>query len=403
VLDLTDLDNFTNGFPHAVFTELRQQRPVFFHEPTDRTPGGEGFWVLTRHADVLAAAADAEALSSHCGGPRTDGGTLIEDLPDGLAAGVLLNMMDDPRHNLLRRSTLPCVTPRALARLEADLARRAEAIVETAVEQGTCDFLVEVAAELPLQAIAGLMGIPQDDRHELFTWAEAMLDYDGRALGESTEATAAANAAMFDYGRRLLDEKRAGTGTTDDILDALVQSGLATKAEQQMFFSLLVAAGVETTRNSIAVGLLALVDNEDQWRTLDDDRSLLPSAVEEILRWASSATYNRRTATREMRIRDHTIAPGDKVTLWWASANRDEDVFDEPFRFDVRRDPNPHLAFGHGAHFCLGTNLARLEIRVLLSALLGRVASIELAGPPEWSRTNKHTGIRHLPVALTAR
>jgi cytochrome P450 len=403
VIDLTDLDNFAYGFPHDLFAELRRERSVFFHEPTERTPGGEGFWVITRHADVLAAAAHATALSSHCGGERASGGTLIEDLPDGLVAGVLLNMMDDPRHNRIRRLALPCVTPKALAQLEADLTRRANSIVEAAVDKGTCDFLVEVAAELPLQAIAGLMGIPQGDRHELFAWAEAMLDYDDRQLGESTEATAAANAAMFDYGRRLLDGKRDDDNEPGDILAAVMQHDVTTELEQQMFFSLLVAAGTETTRNSIAVGLLAFLDNWDQWLVVDDDRSLVPSAVEEILRWASSTTYNRRTATRAIHVDQHTIAAGDKVTLWWASANRDEHVFGDPFRFDVRRDPNPHLAFGHGTHFCLGANLARLEIRVMLAALFDQVAAIELAGPPEWTRTNKHTGIRHLPVTITAR
>jgi cytochrome P450 len=259
VIDLTDLDNFAYGFPHDLFAELRRERSVFFHEPTERTPGGEGFCVITRHADVLAAAAHATALSSHCGGEHASGGTLIEDLPDGLVAGVLLNMMDDPRHNRIRRLALPCVTPKALAQLEADLTRRANSIVEAAVDKGTCDFLVEVAAELPLQAIAGLMGIPQGDRHELFAWAEAMLDYDDRQLGESTEATAAANAAMFDYGRRLLDGKRDDDNEPGDILAAVMQHDVTTELEQQMFFSLLVAAGTETTRNSIAVGLLAFL------------------------------------------------------------------------------------------------------------------------------------------------
>jgi cytochrome P450 len=149
--------------------------------------------------------------------------------------------------------------------------------------------------------------------------------------------------------------------------------------------------------------MLAFIDNDDQWRALEDDRSLLPTAVDEILRWASSTAYNRRTATRELRIREHAIAPGDKVTLWWASANRDDDVFADAAQFDVSRDPNPHLAFGHGTHFCLGANLARLEIRVMLTALLDRVAKVELDGPPEWTRTNKHNGIRHLPVTLTPR
>jgi cytochrome P450 len=405
VVDLTDLDNFAHGFPHALFTELRREQPVFFHEPTERTPGDEGFWVLTRHADVLAAAANAATFSSHCGGTRTDGGTLIEDLPAGLAAGVLLNMMDDPRHNRIRRAVLPCVTPKAMAQLEHDLTQRADAIVAAAVDKGSCDFFVDVAAELPLQAIAGLMGVPQSDRHELFTWAEAMLDYNDRELGESSQETIAANTAMFAYGKRLLDDKRANrtVTSTDDVLDAVARGDVATELEQQMFFTLLVAAGTETTRNSIAVGLMALVDHGDQWRALQVDRSLLPSAVEEILRWATSATYNRRTATRDIELGPHRIAAGDKVTLWWASANRDEDVFAEPFRFDLRRDPNPHLAFGHGTHFCLGANLARLEIRLVFNALLDQVAGVELDGAPEWTRTNNHTGIRHLPVILRPR
>jgi cytochrome P450 len=404
VFDLTDLDNFAGGFPHERFAELRRTQPVFFHEPTDRTPGNEGFWVLTRHADVLAAASSSNELSSHCGGARTNGGTLIEDLPSDFAAGVLLNMMDDPRHNRIRRAALPCVTPKALAQLEADLGERARTIVASAVAKRSCDFLAEVAAELPLQAIAGLMGVPQDDRHELFEWAEAMLDYQDRELGESSEQTIAANAAMFEYGHRLLDGKRAvDEHDADDILAAVIDADVSTELEQQMFFTLLVAAGTETTRNSIAVGAMALIDNPPQWAALRDDNSLLPSAVEEILRWASSTTYNRRTATRTIALREHTIEAGEKVTLWWASANRDEDVFADPSQFDVRRDPNPHVAFGHGTHFCLGANLARLEIRLMLEALLDQVERIEPDGPVEWMRTNKHNGVRHMPVELVAR
>ena len=170
-----------------------------------------------------------------------------------------------------------------------------------------------------------------------------------------------------------------------------------------MLFNLLVAAGSETTRNSIAVGVLALVEHPGQWLALRDDRRLLPGAVEEILRWASSTPYNRRTATRDVTVGGAQLRAGDKVTLWWASANRDEDVFAEPFRFDVRRDPNPHLAFGHGTHFCLGGALARLEIRVLLDVLLDRVETLAVTGPIEWGRSNKHAAVRRLPVALTPR
>lgn len=405
-VDLTDLDRFTHGFPHDLFTRLRRDAPVWFHPATAHTPGGEGFWVLTRHADVLAAGGDVATFSSETGGGRSGGGTLIEDLPSGLAAGVLLNMMDDPRHQRIRRLVTPAVSARALARLEPELRARTAALVDAMAEKGECDFVVEVATELPLQATAALMGIPQDDRHELFDWATAGLDYDDRDLGERSAKTEAAARSMRDYGTRLIDEKRRRPA--DDILSAVAHAEIdaddggrapLTDLELLMFFNLLMAAGSETTRNSIAAGLMALMEHPEQWQLLVDDRSLLTSATEEILRWASSTPYNRRTATRDVELRGQTIRTGDKVTLWWASANRDDDAFAEPFRFDVRRDPNPHLTFGHGAHFCLGANLARLEIRLVFDALLDRFTEITPAGPIEWTRSNKHTGVRHLPVA----
>jgi cytochrome P450 len=170
-----------------------------------------------------------------------------------------------------------------------------------------------------------------------------------------------------------------------------------------MFFSLMIAAGSETTRNSIAIGLLALMKAPSDWALLARRRDLLPSAVEEMLRWASSTPYNRRTATRDTEIAGHPIAAGDKVTLWWASANRDETVFRDPFRFDPARAPNPHVAFGHGAHFCLGASLARLEMRLVLEGLLDRFESVGVDGPVEWTRSNKHTGLRRMPVAFSSR
>lgn len=409
-VDLTDLDRFAAGFPHEVFTRLRREAPVWFHPPTSHTPGGEGFWVVSRHADVVAVAADAATYSSERGGTREGGGTLIEDLPAGFATGVLLNMMDDPRHQKLRRLATGTVSPRALAALEQELRERAVAIIEVAVARGRCDFLVDVAAELPLQAVARLLGIPQEDRHGLFAWANATLDYEGRDLGESDARTQAAQAAMFEYGTRLVAEKRRSPG--DDMLSAVVHgtitdadgtSGPPTDLEVLMFFNLLIAAGSETTRNSIAIGLLALLEHRDAWDDLARDPALMPTAVEETLRWASTTAYNRRTATRDTVLRGERIAAGDKVTLWWSSANRDEDAFPDPFRFDVRRQPNRHLAFGHGNHFCLGAILARMEIRLVLEALLARVEGCEIVGPVEWVRSNKHTGLRHLPVTLARR
>ena len=404
-LDLTDLDRFAHGFPHDVFTRLRHEAPVWFHPPTAHTPGGEGFWVIARYADVLAVATDARTYSSERGGTREGGGTLIEDLPAGFATGVLLNMMDDPRHQKLRRLATSTVSPRALAVLEDELRARTAAIVDAAVARGRCDFLLDVAAELPLQAVARLLGVPQEDRHRLFAWANATLDYDGRDLGELDERTRAAQASMFEYGSWLIGEKRRSPG--DDMLSAVLHGTIddapPTELESLMFFNLLIAAGSETTRNSLAVGLLALIEHGAAWDALRDDSSVMPTAVEEILRWASSTAYNRRTATRDATLGDQTIAAGDKVTLWWSSANRDEAVFPEPFRFDVRRQPNRHLAFGHGNHFCLGAILARLEIRLVLEALLARVERCALAGPVEWTRSNKHTGIRHMPVTLMPR
>ncbi len=406
-LDLTDLDRFANGFPHDVFTLLRKHAPVWFHPPTEHTPDGEGFWVLSRYADIERAASDPDLFSSHTGGARGGGGTILEDLPSGFAAGVLLNMMDDPRHLRLRRLVTPSVSPRALRAMEAELRQRTRAILDAVAARGACDFVTEVAAELPLQAIARLLGVPQEDRHQLFQWANATLDYDDRDLGQQSEKTRAAHAAMFEYGSRLIEEKRRCPG--DDMLSAFVHGQVEnsegsleppTTLELQMFFNLLIAAGSETTRNSLAIGLMALIGHPDQWHALRAEQGLVPLAVEEMLRWASSTPYNRRTATRDVEWGGHRIRAGDKVTLWWASANRDESVFERPFDFDIRRNPNPHLAFGHGNHFCLGANLARAEMRIMLEELVVRFREIALVGPVEWTRSNKHTGLRHMPVAL---
>jgi cytochrome P450 len=403
-IDLTDLERFTSGFPYAVFDVLRREAPVWFHEPTEHTPDGEGFWVLSCYRDIVRAASDAALFSSQTGGPRDGGGTLIEDLPGDWAAGVLLNMMDGPRHAAFRRLLQPSVAPRALKLIEHDLAARAARIVEAALARRECDFLTDIAAELPLQAVAQLLGVPQEDRHRLLAWANVTLDYDDRDLGEVTERTQRASAEMRAYGSRLLADKRR---TPDGDLLSLAAHGRIdgeplAAIEQSMLFSLLIAAGSDTTRNSLALGVLALAREPSAWQAISDP-TVLDTAVEEMLRWASPTPYNRRTATRDVVIGGQTIRAGDKVTLWWASANRDESVFTDPYRFDLTRRPNPHLAFGRGGHFCLGAALARMEMRVVLRALATRVASIELTGPVEFIRSNKHTGVRHMPVRLEAR
>lgn len=404
-IDLTDPDLFGAGPPLDAYRRLRDQAPLFWHEPTATTPDGEGFWCLTRHEDVAWAAKQPALFSSAGGGDRAGGGTLIEDLPSGFAAGVLFNMQDDPRHHHIRRLVTPSVSPKQLRSIEAALQGRCAEILDAAIAQGTCDFLVDVAAELPLQAIASLLGVAQEDRHFLLDWADATLDYDDHDPGETSERSRAAGAAMADYSVRLLDEKRRCPA--DDLLsiianaelpDAAEPGGPLTDLEQQMFFHLLVAAGSETTRNTITAGMLALMERPDEWAALRADRSLLPAAVEEMLRWASSTIYNRRTATREVELHGQVIRPGDKVVLWWQAANFDERAFSDPLRFDIGRDPNPHLSFGIGSHFCLGANLARLEISLVFDGLLDRVDCPTPAGPPERTRSNKHAGFRHAPV-----
>ena len=377
-----------------------------WHEPTVHTPDDEGFWSVHTHAECMAVVHDPAAFSSVTGGTRPYGGTTLNDLP---VAGQMLNMMDDPRHQRVRLLVSKGLTPRTVARLEDDLRDRAGALVDAALGAGECDFVNDIAGELPMQAICILIGIPEQDRHQLFAWIEHSFDFKGeRGAFETTEEVARAAASMFEYGAALIAEKRAHPA--DDMLSIVCHARLEGEAqpelsdtELQFFFSLLWAAGADTTRNAIAGAIVAMTDFPDQLALLRDDRSVMPTAVEEIVRWTHPAAYNRRTATRAVELDGHRVEAGDKVVFWEASANRDERVFADPFRFDLARDPNPHLGFGHGIHHCLGANLARLEIRVVLDALFDRVRSIERTGEVEWTRSNKHTGIRHLPVRLSPR
>jgi cytochrome P450 len=404
--DLTDLRTFAGGFPHAVFAAERAAAPVRWQEATSHTPDGEGFWSVTSHAACTAAGTDLATFSSMGGGGRSGGGTLLEDLPLGFAAGVLFNMMDDPRHQRIRRLLSPLLTPRALAALEADLAVVAREAVAAAIAVGEVDVVTSLASELPLRAMALLLGVPAEDRHQLAAWADATLSYDDRDLGEADDASRAASAGLFSYGTTLLAEKRRAPGV--DLLSALVHGVLPADAgeprlselELQMAFTLLVAAGAETTRNAIAIGVLAMAEHPEQWERLRRDAARLPTAVEEVLRWSSTTPYDRRTATVDARLAGTSIGAGEKVVLWWAAANRDPAVFDEPDRFDIARDPNPHLAFGFGGHACVGAGLARRELRLVLRALREHVTAMEPVGDPVWRRSNKHTGLQRAVVRL---
>jgi cytochrome P450 len=404
-IDFTDLDNFANGFPHALFDVHRREAPVYWHSATENTPDGEGFWSVASYAETLAVFRDPVTFSSVTGGSRPFGGTLLQDLS---IAGQVLNMMDDPRHSQIRRLVSSGLTPRMIRRVEDDLRARTRRLLDAAVPGEPFDFLVDIAAELPMQMICILLGVPESERHWLFHAIEPQFDF-GMArraqIGQVGQMTPEeAGSRMYSYGQELIASKRASP--TDDMLsvvaNATVDDDGLSDLELYLFFSLLFSAGAETTRNSVAGGLLALAEHPDELRALRSDLGLLPTAVEEMVRWTSPSPSKRRTATRDVELGGCAIEAGQKVQIWEGSANRDGSVFDDADRFDIRRKPNPHLGFGQGVHYCLGANLARLELRVLFEELLTRFSSVQVTKPVEWTRSNRHTGIRHLVVELTA-
>jgi len=400
-IDLTDLDNFANGFPHEFFEVHRREAPVWWHEPTLHTPDGEGFWSVATYPEALEVLQNPQIYSSERGGTRPYGGTTLKDMD---IAGVSMNMMDDPRHAKIRRLVTGSLTPRAVARLEPDLRRRVRTLL-AGVEDGVeFDFLTDVAADPPLQMICILLGIPEEDRHHLWDAVDNGSDIPiGDVPAGPVEERKPAKVRMFEYATALLASKR--TKPADDMLSIVVNATLpdiepSTMSDHELYCFLrnMHGAGSETTRTAIATGLLALVQHPDQLQALRADLGLLPTAVEEMLRWTAPSPSKRRTVTRSTLLGGQQLEAGDKVVFWEASANRDEQVFDHGMELDLRRDPNPHLSFGLGVHFCLGAHLARLEMRVIFEELLTQFSTFEVTRPVEWARANRHTGVRHLWV-----
>src|SRR5579875_831769 len=378
-IDFTDLDNFANGFPHELFAVHRREAPVYWHEPTDNTPDGEGFWSVATYAETHAVLRDPSTFSSVTGGSRQFGGTLLQDLA---IAGQVLNMMDDPRHAQIRRLVSSGLTPRMIRLVEDDLRRRARRLLDAVVP-----------------------GEPESERHWLFEAIEPQFDFGGsRRAALSQLSVEEAGSRMYAYGQQLIAAKRAEP--THDLLSVGANAGAddgtpaLSDLELYLFFSLLFSAGAETTRNAVAGGLLALAEHPAQFRRLRTNPQSLAVAVEETVRWTSPSPSKRRTATRDVTLGGQSIQAGQKVQIWEGSANRDETVFDHADEFDISRKPNPHLGFGQGVHYCLGANLARLELRVLFEELLSRFDGARVVQPVEWTRSNRHTGIRHLVVEL---
>jgi cytochrome P450 len=380
VVDLIDAVLYAHGFPHEVFARLRVESPVYWQPFDGRVPNvvDPGAWVLSTHADVQAVNRDDARFSA------IDGPTLAY-VPE--MRGLMLVSMDGKQHTRLRRLISAGFTPRMIGKLDQQCRAWAARLIDDALALGEFDFVREVAYKLPMHMIADIVGIPERDRDWLFSIVGNLLTAFDPAGGVSRDEALVHQVELFEYAEQLGRHKRERPA--DDVWTTLSTveldgDGLG-DSELDFFFMLLTAAGSETTRNALTVGLAALVAHPDQLDRLRSDRSLLKGAVDEMIRWASPVSYFARRAAVDVQIRDVTIKAGDRVTLWYASANRDEDVFADPSTFDIARSPNPYVSFGGGGpHYCLGANLAKLEITVLLDELLNRTQEINTLAPVTW-------------------
>jgi len=395
--DLTNPDLIEERLPIAEYAELRRTAPVWWNAVQPGAGGftDGGFWVVSRHADVKAVSRDSETFSSA-------ENTAIIRFSEGLtreqieAQRLIMLNMDPPDHTKVRRIVSRGFTPRAVAALEEPLRARAHRIVQEAASAGAGDFVTQVACELPLQAIAELLGVPQEDRLKIFDWSNQMVAYDDPEYDIDPESAA---AEMVGYFTAMAEERR--TNPRDDIVTKLVNAdidGEALTADEFGFFVILLAvAGNETTRNAITHGMLAFFDHPEQWEVFKEQRPA--TAADEIVRWATPVMCFQRTATRDTAIAGVDIARGERVGMFYSSANFDPDVFDSPERFDVLRDPNPHLGFGgQGAHYCLGANLAKLEINLIFDAIADELPDISRVGDARRLRSGWLNGIKEVQV-----
>ena len=426
---LVDPATYEAGPPFELLRRLRAGTPVSWVEepPLHGQPAGPGFWLVLRHADAERVLRDPATFSSWLGA------TQIRDAADLAWVRRMMLNTDPPDHSRLRRLLTRSFTPRAVAALTASIEATAAGLVDHMVggaTEGRCDFARDVAADLPLLTLADVLGVPAEDRWLMFDWSNRVIgwqdpDYATSAAFDGTGGTAMARAAvglrpapgpdgrmpdprtragmpdLYGYARLLAEEKRRSPGT--DVMSILLaqvdeDGGQVSDEEFENMFWLFAVAGNETLRNGLPGGLIALLRHPDQLAAVRADPSLLPGAVEEMLRWWTPVMVFRRTATADVELFGVHVRAGDKVVVSFTSANRDEAVFADPDTFDVHRSPNPHLTFGHGPHFCLGAQLARVQMRALFAELLRRTGTLELDGPPALLRSNFQRGVKRLPI-----
>ena len=399
--DLKSPDLYLSGAPHEVFTRLRREDPVHWSREAD----GRGFWSITKYEDIVSISKSPRIFSSD----RKHGGHRMFDENVVGVAGVgaeeteaPMISMDPPEHNRYRKLVSPGFTTPRLQAIEDRVRGRVIAILDKLAGKAECEFVTEVAAELPIQVLAELLDVPQEDRLKLFDWSNALIAEDDPELRKSPEQTAQDFGEMAAYAAHLWDEraKKPGNDLISMLAHSRVDGEAMTKERYLGTFILLIAAGNETTRNSISGGLIALAEHPEQRQMLVDDPALLASAANEIVRWVSPILHMRRTAVADAEVRGQKIRAGDKVILWYVSANRDEDVFPAPFTFDITQSEPPHLGFGIGQHFCLGARLAELQLRLFFGEFLKRYPKAAPTGLVRRMRSNFVQGIKEMPVRL---
>jgi cholest-4-en-3-one 26-monooxygenase len=402
--DFTDPDIYTERLPVEEFAELRAKEPIWWNEQAPGTGGGfhdGGYWAITKLDDVKEVSRRSDIFSSHENGviPRFNNDIPRENID--LQRAVMLNM-DAPHHTRLRKIISRGFTPRAIGRLEDELRQRARNIAKTAAAAGSGDFVEQVSCELPLQAIAGLLGVPQEDRDKIFRWSNEMTGNDDPEYADVDPQMSSAELIM--YAMKMAEDRAKNPG--DDIVTQLIEADIEGEKlsddEFGFFVVMLAVAGNETTRNSITQGMMAFADFPDQWELYKKERP--ETAADEIVRWATPVTCFQRTALEDYKLSGMKIKKGERVIMFYRSANFDEEVFEDPFTFNIMRDPNPHVGFGGtGAHYCIGANLARMTINLIFNAVADHMPDLKPLSKPERLRSGWLNGIKHWEVDYTGK